>query len=130
MDGDVFSEDVVVADFEEGRLLVVFAVLRISTDHAPLANVVVLAEGGEVLDSCMGVDDGSGSDDCTGLNVRKWADDHVIGKFRLRINVCKRMNRSQLAFPWYHFEEHHHFCDFFSVDGGKSLHLSYIALYP
>jgi hypothetical protein len=82
VNGDVFSDDVVVSDAKESRLAFVLPILRVSADDSSLRESIVLSNGSATLDHNVGVEFAAWADDNACLDEAVRTDDDVIGDFR------------------------------------------------
>ena len=86
MDGGVLSKNIVVPNFEERRDPFIGSGLGISSYYSTLRELIVLPDFGPLSYGDVRLQYASFTNLCPCLDVRKWSDDHVVGKFRTRVN--------------------------------------------
>jgi len=86
MDGGVLSKNIVVPNFEERRDPLVGSRLGISSYYSTLRELIVFPDFGPLSYGDVRLKYASFTNLCPCLDVRKWSDDHVVGKFRTRVN--------------------------------------------
>ena len=86
MDGGVLSKNVVVPNFEESSDPLVGSGLGISSYYSTLRELIVFPDFGPLFYGDVRLKYASFTNLCPCLDVRKWSDDHVVGKFRTRVN--------------------------------------------
>ncbi len=78
VDGDVFSEDVVVANLEVGGLAFVLSVLGVAANDGALGEDVVFADGGVGFDGHVGVEFAPVPDHGSGFDITERSDGDIV----------------------------------------------------
>lgn len=92
VDGDEFTNKVVVSDFEECFFSGVFAILGVSTEDGTLVDVVSITENGIGADGDVGAQNASIANDGFRFDDAKRPDFHILGDVGLGTDDCGRVD--------------------------------------
>lgn len=90
--GGVFSENIVIADFECRRLTDVFQILCFPADGCKREKLVIFSEGGSAFEHNMRVKHAIVTERHVRANDTEWADMNVLSELGLGGNDGGRMN--------------------------------------
>lgn len=107
VDGYVFSDDVIVSNFEKGRFSPILFVLWIAADDGTLGKNVARSNFGARFDRYVGIEDATVADLNTRFNVAKRPDDNIVADLGCIVNGRERVN-GQLDSLAYQLERQFH----------------------